>query len=76
VADIFLTQAQIGQIRALRDAGPNADGNYSHIYKFIGDLLPGGDVKNWLRGAEQANAGQGVYSVLIRAQSRSCCHFT
>ena len=67
---IYLTQSQIDQITALKKAGPNAQGNYSHIYKFIGDLLPASDEKNWLRGAEQANAGQGVYSAMIRAYSQ------
>ena len=67
---IYLTQAQIDQITALKNAGPNAQGNYSHIYKFIGDLLPAGDEKNWFRGAQQANAGQGVYSAMIRAYSQ------
>lgn len=70
-AQVYLTQAQIDQIRALYNAGVNAQGNYSHIYKFIGDLLPEGhDVKNWFRGAEQANAGQGAYSAVIRAYSQ------
>ena len=40
---IYLTQSQIDQITALKNAGPNAQGNYSHIYKFIGALLPAGD---------------------------------
>ena len=68
--EIYLLQTQIDQIRTLYEAGPNAQGNYSHIYKFIGDMLPNGDVKNWFRGAEQANAGQGAYSAVIRTYSQ------
>ena len=68
--EIYLTQTQIDQIRALYLAGANAQGNFSHIYKFIGDLLPESDEKNWFRGAEQANAGQGAYSALIRTYSQ------
>ncbi len=63
----YLTQAQIDEIRVLRDAGVNAEGNYSHIYQHIGDLLAeqGGpaDVTNWFRGAEQANAGTGAFCI-------------
>ena len=74
MADFYLTQEQIDVIKGMRDAGLNAQGNYSHIYKYIGDLLEaqGGpaDLLNWFRGAEQANAGQGAYSEMIRAYSR------
>lgn len=69
---LTLTQAQIDQIRILRDAGPqnktvsNPLGDYSHIYKYIGDQLESSDEKNWFLGAEQANSGQGAYSAMIR----------
>ncbi len=73
--DFYLTQAQIDEIRVLRDeAVDNNVENYSHIYQHIGDLLAeqGGpaDVTNWFRGAEQANAGTGAFSEMIRAYSR------
>jgi hypothetical protein len=54
--DITLTQAQIDRIREMRDAGPNAQGNYSDIYSYVASLLPqGSDEKNWFPGAAQAN---------------------
>lgn len=76
ILDQYLNQAQIDQIKALRDAGPllngvpNPGGNYSHIYKYIGEQLQSSDVKNWFLGAEQANAGQGAYSAMIRGYSK------
>ncbi len=74
MADFYLTQAQIDVIKAMRDeAVDNNAENYSHIYQHIGDLLAaqGGpaDVTNWFRGAEQANAGTGAFSAMIRAYS-------
>lgn len=67
---IYLSQAQIDQIRTLYEAGLNAQGNYSDIYELIGDMLPPSDVQNWFRGAEQANAGNGAYSAMIRGYSK------
>ncbi len=32
MVNFYLTQAQIDEIRVLRDAGTNAQGNYSPIY--------------------------------------------
>jgi hypothetical protein len=70
VLDQYLSQAQIDEIRNLYQAGLNSQGNYSHIYKYIGDQLQSSDVKNWFRGAEQANAGNGAYSAMIRGYSK------
>ncbi|MCF6323458.1 MAG: hypothetical protein L3J89_03895 [Gammaproteobacteria bacterium] len=74
MANFYLTQAQIDVIKDMRDeAVANNVENYSHIYQHIGDLLEaeGGpaDVTNWFRGAEQANAGTGAFSAMIRAYS-------
>ena len=66
----YLTQEQITYISDLLNAGPNANGNYSHIYGYIAGLLEDqnapSDLTNWFRGAEEANSGQGAYAALIR----------
>ena len=68
------TQAQLDEIRELRDAGP-VGGNYSHVYLFIfnqlsdlngdGDPIPktgvDKDVWLWLRGAADVNADAGTF---------------
>lgn len=73
---LTLTQAQIDEIRRLRDAGPlnqttaNPLGDYSHIYRYISEQLGSSDEKNWFLGATQANAGNGAYSAMIRGYSK------
>ncbi|MEW6589457.1 MAG: putative Ig domain-containing protein, partial [Pseudomonadota bacterium] len=73
---LTLTQAQIDEIRRLRDDGPqnqtaaNPLGDYSHIYHYISEQLESSDEKNWFLGAEQANSGQGAYSAMIRGYSK------
>ena len=73
------TPGQILEIENLLVQGP-VQGNYAHAYRYLADLLatPQADgstpkddpavdqVYRWLRGAEQANAGEGVFSALIR----------
>ena len=64
------TAAQILQIKNLAAAG-TINGNYSHIYKYIGSVLPEGtSEKRWFAGAEQANAGKGIFSEFIRSYSK------
>ncbi|MDO9008706.1 MAG: calcium-binding protein, partial [Thiobacillus sp.] len=73
---LTLTDAQIAEIRRLRDAGPlnqtiaNPLGDYSHIYRYISEQLESSDEKNWFLGATQANSGQGAYSAMIRGYSK------
>lgn len=60
--EFYLTSEQINEITDLRDAGLNEQGNYSHIYKRIAEILKenGGpsDLINWFEGAEQKNRGR------------------
>ena len=68
---IYLTQGQIDTIQAYYNRRENAQGNYSDAYAAIAQMLPAGsDVRRWFEGATQANAGQGVFSTVIRAYSR------
>jgi len=77
MANIYLTQAEIDQIRAARDARPaGSKENYTAIYRLIGDMLDRhdgagqSDITNWFRGAEQVNGGAGAYSAFIRAYTK------
>ncbi|WP_199610552.1 calcium-binding protein [Flocculibacter collagenilyticus] len=70
----YLTDEQIQELLALRNEGLNAEGNYSHIYERIVEMLPDeipdSMVRLWFRGAAEANAGTGAYAVLIREFSK------
>lgn len=68
--DIYLTDEQINQIRAMKARSPNVKGNYSDVYQAISEMLPDSDVKLWLDGAALANAGKGVFAELIRSYSQ------
>lgn len=71
MTDIYLTQSQIDTIRSYQTRGVNAQGNYSDVYAAIAQMLPvGSNVRRWFEGAAQANAGQGVFSTVIRAYSQ------
>ena len=67
---IYLTQEQIDVISAYAQRGSNAQGKYDDVYAAIGEMLPDSDVKRWFAGAEQANAGRGAFSVIIREYSQ------
>lgn len=67
---IYLANEQINQIKALKNRGANAQGNYSGVYQAISAMLPGGKVKLWLDGAALANAGRGIFAELIRSYSQ------
>ncbi|MEY4765486.1 MAG: hypothetical protein RI907_2159, partial [Pseudomonadota bacterium] len=67
---IFLTDAQIDVIRGYANRAPNANGNFEDVYRAIGAMLPDGNVKRWFAGAEQANAGRGAFSEMIRVYSK------
>ena len=74
------TSQEITQITLLRDQAP-AKGNYADAYNYIADTINSRSDLNplssgydkgtdqvylWLRGASQANSGQGIFSTFIR----------
>jgi len=66
---IYFTSVQIDLIR---DAYEQAKitGKYDGAYRTVANMLPWGKVRNWFEGAEQANAGEGAFAVLIREYSK------
>jgi hypothetical protein len=78
IASISFTADELEEITQWFNDGQTA-GNYSEMYSNLAELLQGKladaapsdreliqqDIL-WLQGATQANAGQGIYSVLIR----------
>ena len=70
--DIFINEEQRAIIQAFFDRGTNEQGNYSDVYAYISSILPeGSNEQLWFRGAEQANAGRGVFSEIIRVYSQT-----
>lgn len=62
------TPTQLAKIQSLQYEA-EAKGYFSDVYGYIASLLPNSAEKRWFVGAQQANSGNGVFSVLIREYS-------
>jgi Ca2+-binding RTX toxin-like protein len=66
------TQDQLAQIDALAQQAEAGEIQFADVYEFVANLIEPSDdpdvesAERWLRGAVQANAGQGFYSDIIR----------
>ncbi|WP_226595807.1 calcium-binding protein [Marinobacter nauticus] len=69
MSGFYFSQEQIDNIREAYDQA-KLTSNYYEAYRTVSNMLPSGPVRNWFKGAEQANAGEGAFAVLIREYSK------
>lgn len=63
MSNFYFTQTQIDIIREEYERAEESDkirGKFEDAYKKVASMLPSSPVKNWFKGAAEANADQGA----------------